>query len=227
MRENYGILRAVSIDVYIGYGRCGVSGSDPGDTELRKGKWVLTHHEWYDKQERDCDIAMIRLTNVFDHPRKFIYSNETPKRGREEEIYVVGYPSDIPLDHQHHMSEDSKGKVMYQSSKKITWDLDNPNIGLTYRADTYAGNSGGPVLRYNGATLEVIGVHTCGNKSSGLNSATKLGHYGNHLPTFLDALNKLQGNIQGTALPNGRFCNDKVEGWPQGQILTLPYVRPQ
>ncbi|KAJ2978385.1 hypothetical protein NUW58_g7515 [Xylaria curta] len=220
-RMNYGLLRAVEIEVCIGYARGGASGSS--NMESRKGKWVLTHHEWYDRQEKDCDIALIRLQDAFEHPRGFPHVNETPRRGENETIYVVGYPIDIPPHLRQTMPEDTTGHIMYESSRSVTWDLDNPDTGLTYRADTYAGNSGGPVLRYNQeGILEVIGVHVSGDEGTGINSATTLGHYGIHLPTFLDALN----NVQNGAFANGRFRNDKVEGWPQVQILTLPYVTP-
>ncbi|KAI1754930.1 trypsin-like cysteine/serine peptidase domain-containing protein [Xylaria castorea] len=228
--ENLGIVRAVDIEVHIGYARGKCSGSS--DVESRKGKWVLTHHEWYDKQEKDCDIAMIRLEDAFEHPRTFRYVNETPRKGENEEIHVVGYPADVPLYFQQNMPEGSAGQVMYESSRTMTWDLDKPDTGLTYRADTYRGNSGGPVLRYNEeGKLKVIGAHVSGDRATGINSATTLGHYGNHLPTFLDALNSVQSNafVNGRrrdVFANGWFRNDKVEGWPPVQILTLPYVRP-
>ncbi|KAF2963343.1 hypothetical protein GQX73_g10229 [Xylaria multiplex] len=215
--ENLGIIRAVDIEVRIGYTsaeRC------PTNVESRRGEWVVTHHEWYDKQEKDCDIAMIRLRDAFEHPERFPYV-KTPEKGENEMIYVVGYPADIPPHVQQTMPNDSAGGVMYQSSRAVTWNLNAPSTGLMYRADTYAGNSGGPVLRRNKDNiLEVIGVHAGGDQATGVNSATLLGHYGNHLPTFLDALNKIQDN----AFANARFCDDKVEGWPQVQIFTLPYV---
>ncbi|KAI0103187.1 trypsin-like cysteine/serine peptidase domain-containing protein [Nemania sp. FL0031] len=217
--EDYGILRAKEIEVYIGYHREATVGSS--DVEMRKGKWALTHRQWYDRWEKDCDIAMIRLEKAFDNPGTLPYVDVTPRRGKDEMTYVVGYPEDIPPNGRHNILEDSKGGVMYESSRATTWDLDNMSTGLQYRTDTSAGNSGGPILRYNSENiLEVIGVHAAGEATTGINSATILGRYGNHLPTFLAALNAEKGGV----FPNGRFCDDKVVGWPKVQVLNLPYV---
>ncbi|KAI1145331.1 hypothetical protein F4825DRAFT_444150 [Nemania diffusa] len=87
--KNYGTLRAVDIRAYIGY--CKGTVADSNCMEMRRGIWALTHQEWYEKQDMDCDIAMIRLEKPFDETKTFSYVDKTPKTAENETVFMVGY----------------------------------------------------------------------------------------------------------------------------------------
>ena len=59
--------------------------------------------------------------------------------GKDATLRIVGYPADIPPDARTSVPENSAGKIMCESSRTKTWDLDIINSGLKYRADTYGG----------------------------------------------------------------------------------------
>ncbi|EAQ91683.1 predicted protein [Chaetomium globosum CBS 148.51] len=119
------------------------------------------------------------------------------------------------------------GEVMYESFWNLT-ERDFNHSGITYRADTAPGNSGGPVLRWFGEPggLEVIGVHVRGydnirSRDFGLNAAIRLGSDGNDLSAFVAALDSV-GEAQATESPNVESLGVPAMEGAHIRILELP-----
>lgn len=118
-----------------------------------KGRRILTYKEYTLSQDQDYDVALIELSTdpglgfleiseSFDH-------FELPKHT----LYIAGYAG----DKEYATLWESKGK----GATRDYW-----SNTLSYKLDTYEGQSGSAIRAKIGEKIKIIGVHTTGGKFS-------------------------------------------------------------
>lgn len=121
------------------------------------------HPKWEDTFDPDYDLAVLLLSAPVREKwaRPFLMGLDA--KGRE--VIIPGYPAEVSG-----VVPYLQGKLMYVSDGKI---IDCCDKKLHYDANTYKGNSGGPVsLRDEEEKL--IGLHTRGDAAAMRNSGIKL-----------------------------------------------------
>lgn len=124
------------------------------------------HPRWEQSFDPEFDIAVLLLDlpvkETSSHAKPLII---VPDDSIGKNITVVGYPARIP-----NVSSSLQGEIMYVSSGNI---LGCCGKQLHYNANTYNGNSGGPVV-LDTSKSDLIGLHTRGDPTAMRNSGVKL-----------------------------------------------------
>ncbi|CAI6092474.1 unnamed protein product, partial [Clonostachys chloroleuca] len=141
-------------------------------------------------------IAVVELTAPFQDVQVIAW-RDTPLLSGTIVLKVVGYPGDLPQNSK------AKGRVMYQSEYPVPgYDLVAHDYTLSYRLDTYKGNSGSPIFAVlPDKTFYSIGIHC---RDSILNSGVVLRHQGNAINAFRDAISLAEtssGGLQPKSSP--------------------------
>ncbi|KAJ5777287.1 Peptidase S1B glutamyl endopeptidase I [Penicillium odoratum] len=177
-----GFGRAVEVKAYIGYnGKASVTKEalEKGEVQFRHGVKIVTTQKWLDSgMFRQNDVSFIKLNKPFTGVTRFNFK-DTPMQGSEA-IGVVGYPGDKDY-------KGEKGAQMYEEFRDVTWDLKKSSLNmLEYRINSYAGQSGSPVIlkgASKGVVQTSIGAHVYGGGSK--NCASTIGQLGNPYMKYL------------------------------------------
>ncbi|KAL9055236.1 MAG: hypothetical protein Q9162_003646 [Coniocarpon cinnabarinum] len=190
---HYGPEHVKRVRVATGYDGSKVPANTADGHQIRYAKSVAVHQGYYARDAKDHsvvwqkhDFACIRLEAPFESVNPFRYK-ETPIREMNVTIRVVGYPDDLPAN-----DKEKQGSIMYSASQKMEGRLGTLQDRLSYKLDTSHGTSGGPIFRVEGDRLEVIGVHTTGDRLAGLNMGTLLGRYGNEPDLFRQIMDTME-----------------------------------
>jgi V8-like Glu-specific endopeptidase len=186
-----GLLR--DFKCYIGYhGRDRVK--DP-NVQFRHGISVASPAEWLKGPNSAYDVSFIKLEKPFTGIKPFRFV-DTPIRGSLT-LGVVGYPGDLTD------GGTRGGEHMHEMFLPVTFDLaTSKKKMLSYKIDTFGGNSGSPVLNKSG--MEAIGVHVLGGTT---NSASVIGPLGNNFKSFVASFTrKPESTAEG---PSGKAIKAK------------------
>ncbi|KAM3070664.1 hypothetical protein ACMFMF_008116 [Clarireedia jacksonii] len=159
----HSLNQVTEIKAYIGYeGRSSIGSPN---VQFRKGIKVATTCEWLKSGESHNDVSFIKLQMPFKGIKPFKFEN-TPLTGTIN-LGVVGYPG--------HLTGRAILGLNTQSMEVWIW--------LIFMADTFGGNSGGPVIRSKDNVS--IAVHVMGGK---VNQASLIGPMGNIFEPYIQAL---------------------------------------
>lgn len=124
------------------------------------------HPRWHQSFNPEFDFALVLLEKpvdeVINHAKTRIVSSDSIANSN---LTVVGYPAKMPG-----IPAELQGEVMYESSGTV---LSCCGKQLHYDANTYNGNSGGPIL-LESYKDDVIGLHTRGDSRAMRNSGIML-----------------------------------------------------
>lgn len=131
-----GFHRAVSIRAYQGYDGKGSIGS--ANVHYRHGIRVATTPQWVKGFTKPGDFSVIKLNEPFANVKSIDY-HDTPEKGTQANIGVVGYPGDMKSRHGEH------GAQMYEMFLKTNYDRSNSEYQmLEYVISTFAGKFAPP-----------------------------------------------------------------------------------
>ncbi|KAE8412388.1 trypsin-like cysteine/serine peptidase domain-containing protein [Aspergillus pseudocaelatus] len=188
-KPSYG--RATDIRIFLGYN--GQSSVKTKEVQGRRGKYIAVHWGYFDKCQKEYDLAVIKTDKAFENVTGFLWQ-DCPIEEKDAQLTVVGYPGDTPANEE--------GEYMHYSEGKTTFDLRELDYMLLHHLDTAGGNSGGPIIHNNPqGGLKTIGVHCYGGQTHNLASA--LGHGGNVIHAFKTGLSLMEKKADG--LQDGRI----------------------
>lgn len=126
------------------------------------------HPPWEQSFDPSFDLAVLLLSSTSTSANeKYVKPYLLPHDqlfGRD--IFIVGYPAVVPG-----VPKDLQGESIYVSDGQV---IDCCGKQVHYNANTYGGNSGGPVVLGKNEGDQLIGLHTRGNQAAMRNSGVQL-----------------------------------------------------
>lgn len=123
-KKFYACKVTVSIGVTVG-----TMGSDIVETQ--QVSTVAVHWGHFAAGRIQNDMAILKLKQPLKTARPIPWI-QTPLIGTACDLRIVGYPGDL-------QDKKKKGRVMYESRGKISYDLKDSDFSLRYELDTYRG----------------------------------------------------------------------------------------
>lgn len=126
------------------------------------------HPRWEQSFDPSFDVAVLLLS-----PASMSYNGKYVKpyllahdQLLGKDISIVGYPAVIPG-----IPKALQGESMYVSNGQV---IDCCGKQVHYNANTYGGNSGGPIVLGKNEDSQLVGLHTRGNQAAMRNSGVQL-----------------------------------------------------
>ncbi|CZR69801.1 uncharacterized protein PAC_19701 [Phialocephala subalpina] len=153
-----------------------------GSPEVQHGKYAVAHYSWCANGAVKNDLGLVRLEKPFTtlEPKEYHQNLYSEK----EKVY--GYSGDIPVF--------AKGTQLYVSLSLATYHPLDTAGSVEHEADTFNGNSGGPILGEDG---KVFAIHRgSGRNGSGkkINQAVAINREGNDVADFVAVLDQIDTN---------------------------------